>query len=744
MDRKEKVLSYIKSKEYVPLKLDELAAVLDVPASDKKKLKEILDALCAEGKIYITKKKRYMCVDSESALFAGVLHCNAKGFFGFVICDDTTEEDIFIPGDHMKDAFDGDRVLAEADGKKPSGKREGHIVKVLERGIKTVVGVIEKEKDGLFRLRPDNRRIYAKVRIRPEDMMSARVGSRAACEITEYTKNGKIYGRVTAVLGGEDSLKGCIEGIIISNGIKQAFEPETVREAEKMPPAVSASDTEGRGDLRDMTVFTIDGDDARDFDDAVSLSVLSNGNYYLGVHIADVSHYVKRGSPLDNEAFERGTSVYLADRVIPMLPEKLSNGICSLNPNEDRLTLSVFMEVNRDGAVVNHKIEKAVIRSKERMTYNNVNAILERSDKELTARYVHIVPTLKLMEELAAVLREKRDRRGAIQFEFPETGIKVDADGTPTEIVKKIRGTAEKVIEEFMLLANETVAEYAYWSELPFVYRVHEAPSIDKITAFNEFLRNFNLTLKGKIDEDNPVHPKALQRILDSVKDTPEERVVAANMLRSLMKAEYKTENMGHFGLAAKYYCHFTSPIRRYPDLTVHRILKAFIDGKEIREDVFSAASKSSEREVAAEHTERDTDELMKTAYMSAFVGEAFDGVVSSVTNFGMFVELDGIYVEGLIRVENMEGDYFEFYEGSNTLVGSRTGKTYSIGDMVKVVLARTDLMLRQIDFVLAKDADKKLLKKFDKKPKTEKSSAKKKKYGGGKKYKSTKRKKKR
>lgn len=660
-------------------------------------------------------------------LYSGRLRTNAKGFFGFVTCDDETEEDIFIAGDKLGKAFDSDMVLVKIDKVKTDGKREGHIVKVLERGNKTVVGVIDRQKDGLFRLIPDNRQLYAKARIRPKDMMNAKVGSRVACEITEYTKSGKMFGRVISVLGAKDSLKSCIEGIIISNGIKQAFDAQTREEADKTPDTVTERDIDGRTDLRDMTVFTIDGDDARDFDDAVSLSVLNNGNYYLGVHIADVTHYVKENTALDDEAFSRGTSVYLADRVIPMLPEKLSNGICSLNPKEDRLTLSVFMEVNRDGAVVGHKIEKAVIRSCERMTYKKVNAILTDNDKELTAKYMHIVPTLRLMEELAEVLRKKRDRRGAIQFEFPETEIEVDRNGNPTQIVKKIRGVSEKLIEEFMLLANETVAEYAYWAELPFVYRVHEAPSSDKITAFNGFLRNFNLSLKGKIDDDNPVHPKALQRILDAVKDTPEERVVAANMLRSLMKAEYKTENLGHFGLAAKYYCHFTSPIRRYPDLIIHRILKNFLDGRAIRADVYSAATHSSEREVAAEHSERDVDDLMKTAYMSQFVGEAFDGVVSSVTNFGIFVELDDVYVEGLIRVENMAGDYYEYDESANTLTGKCAGKTYKIGDMVRVVLAKTDLMLRQIDFVLEKDADKKLLKKFEKKPKSVKHSKKRK-----------------
>ncbi|MGN0149713.1 MAG: ribonuclease R [Clostridia bacterium] len=731
MDRKQKILLFMKSKEYVPLKFAEMAAVLDVPKADEPELLSLLNELSDEGKIYLTKKKRYVCTDSKAGTVVGKIRCNANGFFGFVICEEENEEDIFIPGEKLGDALDSDRVLIKLDNSSDkSRRREGHVIKVLEHNNKTIVGVIYKEKEGTFRMRPDNRQIYAKVRIKPEDMMSAKTGDRVACEIIEYAGNGKVWGKVISVLGEEKSLKGCIEGIILEHGIKQEFDADTLAEAENAPSLVTEADVRGREDLRDMMIFTIDGDDARDFDDAVSLSILNNGNYYLGVHIADVTNYVTDGSALDCEALERGTSVYLADRVIPMLPKKLSNGICSLNPDVDRLTLSVFMEVNTDGSVISHKLEKTVIRSKERMTYNNVNSILEDGDKELTEKYIHIVPTLKLMEELAKILRKKRDKRGAIQFDFPETEVVVDENGEPIEIVKVIRGTSQKLIEEFMLLANETIAEYAFWSELPFVYRVHEAPSTDKINEFNHFLRNFNLAIKGKIDDDNPIHPKALQVILDAVKDTPEERMVAAKMLRSLMKAEYKTENLGHFGLAAKYYCHFTSPIRRYPDLIIHRILKAFLDGQEIRSNVAVAASHSSDCEIAAEHTERDVEDLMKTAYMSKYIGEAFEGVISSVTGFGMFVELENS-VEGLIRVENMEGDYFEFDENSNTLTGKRRGMTYKVGDIVRVVLARCDILLRQIDFVLEKDAGKKLLSKF----RTEMKLPKKKNSHGKKKY---------
>ena len=607
---------------------------------------------------------------------------------------------------------------------------------MLDRHNKIIVGIIYKEKDGYFYLRPDNRHIYAKVSIAPEKIMTAQVGDRVAASVIKYTESGKVFGEVISVLGDENSLKSCVEGIIIGNDIKQEFDKETLREADKIPQSVDTSKLDGREDLRDMLIFTIDGDDARDFDDAVSLTLTDNGNYYLGVHIADVSEYVTDGSALEHEAYERGTSVYLADRVIPMLPERLSNGICSLNPKVDRLTLSVFMEITGDGNVLNHKLCKSVICSKERMTYNNVNKILEENDVQLCERYNYMIPTLKLMESLAQILRGKRTQRGAIQFDFPESHVVVNEDGEPVDIVKDIRGVSNKMIEEFMLVANETIAEYAFWAEIPFIYRNHEAPSLEKIMAFNDFITHFGFSFKGKIDRDNPIHPKALQKILDDVTGTPEERIISSTMLQSLMKAKYSEENLGHFGLAAKYYCHFTSPIRRYPDLAIHRLLKDFLDGKltgdripYLKNYVAAAGKQSSECEVNAEHAERDVDDLMKTAYMSSFVGETFEGVVANVTNFGMFVELENS-VEGLIRLENMTDDYYEFDERTNILTGRRKKRTYQSGDCVKVVLARADILLRQIDFVLERDATKKILKTFEKKheqPKCEKKKQKKK-----------------
>lgn len=721
MDRKDRILAYMRSKEYIPLKFGELMTVLDVPDEAGPELLEILTELSDDGKIYVTKKGRYISVDGEANTVAGKLRCNAKGYFGFVICDDEGSSDVFIPGDKLGYALDGDRVLVRIDEINSKTKhREGHVLKILERFNKIIVGVIYKEKDSTFRVRPDKRQFYSKIRIKPEDMMGAEIGSRVAVEITEYTDNGKVYGRVMSVLGDEYSLKSCIEGIIISNGISRDFDDAVKAEADRIPDAVD--DIADRVDLRDKLIFTIDGDDARDFDDAVSLTLLENGNYYLGVHIADVSHYVKEGSALDNEAYNRGTSVYLADRVIPMLPQRLSNGICSLNPSVDRLTLSVFMEINSSGEVVSHKLEKSVICSKERMTYNKVTTLLEGNDKELEDRYGYMMPTLNLMRDLEIILEKRRSDRGAIQFDFPETGVIVDEDGTPIEIIKEERGISNKIIEQFMLTANETIAEYAFWAELPFVYRIHEAPSSDKITVFNEFIRHFGLMIKGKFDDETPVHPKALQTILDKISGKPEERMIATEMLHSLMKAEYNASNAGHFGLAAKYYCHFTSPIRRYPDLVIHRILKDFISGtlddvKKAHYEGFvrDAAKHSSECEITAEHSEREVDDLMKTAYISSYIGAEFEGVVSSVTSFGMFVEIENA-IEGLVRLENMNDDYYEYDEVQSMLIGKRHNKLYRIGDRVKIVVAHTDLFSRQIDFVRVEDATKKVLRSFEKK----------------------------
>lgn len=723
MERKDRILAYMKSSEYIPLRFDELAMVLDVPLEDINELSNILDTLVKEGKITLTKKQRYMAVDKSMHLVSGTLRCNGKGFFGFLICDDENEPDVFIHGDDMGNALHGDKVLVRIDFEgHENQKREGYVIRVIEAVNSNIVGVISKRRDGTFYVRPDDTRIFKTVRVRKENLGGASVGDRVSIEITDISAGGDLFGRVIVVLGKSDSLKSMIEGIILVNNIKQNFDEGTLNAAKKAPIEVSEKDLKGREDYRNKLIFTIDGDDARDFDDAVSLDILENGNYLLGVHIADVTHYVKEGKDLDTEAFERGTSVYLADRVIPMLPIELSNGICSLNPNVDRLTLSVMMEINKKGHVISHDLKKAVICSKERMTYNQVTAILN-GDTKLKDEYKHLVPTLEHMSELASILTKMRDERGAISFDFPETKIHVDENGNPIDIDKAERGISNKMIEEFMLCANETIAEYAFWSDIPFVYRIHEAPSVEKLTAFNRFIRPFNMQIKGRIDNDEPIHPKALQAVLDAVKDTPEENMVALEMLHSLMKAAYSNENAGHFGLAAKYYCHFTSPIRRYPDLMIHRILKTFIDGK-LTGDIYNhfvskvceVSAHSSECELNAEYTERDVDDLMKTAYMSNYIGQIFNATVANVTNFGMFVELPNT-VEGLVRIENMNEDYFIYNEDSSVLQGERTGIVYKTGDPITVVLVNTDIRTRKIDFVLEKDMHPGILKKFEKKP---------------------------
>ena len=719
MERKEKVYEYICSKEYIPLTIDELSVMLSVPEEDKEELEEVLDQLCFEGKIFQTKKNKYMSIKSSNSLVSGRISCVTKGFFAFLRPDDKEEEEVFIHGDKLGTALNSDRVLVTLlDTEHKGERREGVVTKILERGNDCIIGVITREKKGYYVLSCDNPKIYKNLLISRENLNGAQIGDRVSAQIIKYSENGNIYGEVIVILGDSESIEGYIEGIILDHKIKQEFDDETLREAAKVEEEISKTELMGRTDYRKLLTFTIDGDNAKDFDDAVSLYIKYNGNYELGVHIADVTHYVRENTALNAEAFERGTSVYLSDRVIPMLPEKLSNGIWSLNPNVDRLTLSVTMEIDANGMVVSHRIENAVINSKYRMTYNKVTAILE-GDVALRSEYAEIVPTIEKMAELAQILHDKRDKRGAIQFDFPETGVICNEWGRPIDIVKLERGVSNKIIEEFMLVANETVAEYAFWSELPFVYRVHEALSEEKINNFNSFIKPFGKFIKGKFDEDNPVHPKELQKILEDFEGTAEERMVSMTMLRSLMKAEYKTQNLGHFGLAAKYYCHFTSPIRRYPDLAIHRILKSFISG-EMNENIQTkfakfageAAQHSSDTEIEAEYAERDVDELMKAVYMKSHLGESFMGIITHITNFGMFVELENS-VEGLVRLENMTDDYYNYSDEDFALVGERTNVIYRIGDEVYVTVMRADMLTRQIDFVLAENVSRKMVTKF-------------------------------
>lgn len=717
MDRKEKLINYMSSSTYVPLKLDELEIVLDVPKDDRGELEELLSELINEGRIFKTKKGRYCAVSGKTLTASGKLMCSARGGFGFVRPDEEGAQDIFVAAENLGGAYDGDRVLVRIDKKDNSyGHSEGHVTAVIERGNETLVGVISGIKNKTYRLVPDRRSFFSQVRISPAKLGGAAVGDRVIVRIDEYNKKGKPVGEVITVLGRADSAESCLNGIISENGIRARFPKPVTDEAEKVPESVSKSAIRGREDLRSMKIFTIDGDDSKDFDDAVSLETLDNGNCLLGVHIADVSHYVKEGSELDKEALKRATSVYMPHKVIPMLPKKLSNGICSLNPGTDRLTFTVFMEIDKDGKIVSHRLVKSVIHSCERLTYNNVNKLLD-GDTRLRERYSEIVPVLEAMDRLSDKLASLRSERGAIDFDFPETKVICGEDAQPREIAVADRGRSQRMIESFMLAANETVAEDAYWAELPFVYRVHEPPSADKLTAFNEFIKNFGYSLRGKLDPDT-IHPKDLQRIAEQAKGTPEELMISTVMLRSLMKAGYRDTNSGHFGLAARYYCHFTSPIRRYPDLMIHRILSEYIDGgiddsehNRLVPIVREAAEQSSEREIAAEKAERDAEDLLKTVYMQAYLGESFDAVISSVTSFGIFAMMNNS-CEGLIRCETMTADYFEFDESRRILTGKRTGKVYKIGDRIRVTVAGCSVLLRQIDLVLEEDANPSLLRR--------------------------------
>ncbi len=715
MDRKEKILNFIKSDEYIPMTEDELMMVLVVPKEDSEEFKKILSSLLSEGRILKSKKGRYSYNSSKKTI-EGIISCNSRGFFAFLVPDDESESDVYIHGDALLNAMHGDRVLVSVDKIDTVSQRpEGHITKILERKTHTISGVLKKSSSKGIILRPDSPKIYYNFSI-PEDMlMGATSGDRVLIEITKYPPEA--CGVVTNILGDGNSLKSLENATLFSENISLEFSEDVINEANQIPDKISPEAIKGRLDLRDTLTFTIDGDDARDFDDAVSLTILENGNYRLGVHIADVTHYVKKGSPLDTEAYKRGTSIYLPDRVIPMLPEKLSNGICSLNPNEDRLTLSVFMEISKKGVVLSNEIYESVICSKERMTYTNVEKLLNKEDEELLKRYDTLLPTLENMKELAKILRGKRMDEGSIDFDFPEAKIVVDKEGNPIEIYPEERLMSHKIIEEFMLSANRTVAEYAFWAELPFVFRSHLPPSTESMRDYQKFLASFGLGLKESFSDAEPIHPKTIQDILNKVSGTDEEHIIATYTLRSLMKADYKSDNTGHFGLAANYYCHFTSPIRRYPDLAIHRILKAFIKGESIDEFyplVSTIAKHSSDTEKTAVLLERDISDLMMAYYMSQYVGYVFEAKISSITDFGIFAELENT-VEGLIRLENIRDDFYIYDAERKTLTGKHTNKVYSIGDSIDIAVARCDLMSRQIDFLIAEDLTMSDIDRFQK-----------------------------
>ena len=647
------------------------------------------------GDIICDKKNRVL-LSSCMGLVKGKINGNSKGF-AFCILEDETKEDIFIANHNLNGAMHEDTVLVLPKVNEKDGRIEGIVQKILSHGLKTVVGTIKVFQKFSF-VEPDNKKIFKDVFIKKGDEHKAKTGDKVFVRITSF--DGKnLSGSVAEVLGKDDgNVTTDVLSIIRSYELIEEFSKPLLDYCKTIPQSVDASKYPDRLDLRNEIIFTIDGDDTKDFDDAVSLK-MDGENYILGVHIADVGEYVKRDSLLDEEAFERGTSSYFPNCVLPMLPKELSNGICSLNPHEDRLTLSCICKISPEGKILEHLIHESIICSKERMTYKNVTKIIN-GDKELCERYKEIVPTLNLMAELNSILEEVRHKRGEINFDIPEAQIELDSKTLEVvSLQKKPRTVSERLIESFMLVANEVVAEHFQKLGVPFVYRVHETPDPDKISAFNEFSAVLGYKLRAKGEE---LKPMDIQQFMEAINDEEKRKIINGVLLRSMQKAKYSSVCMGHFGLAAKYYCHFTSPIRRYPDLTIHRIIKDYlhhkINEKELKQFVVKSSSKSSERELLTQKAERDVDDYFKCRYMKNRVGEVFDATISSVTNFGFFVELDNT-VEGLVSIASLKGYNFAFNEKSLTL--SNGIKTFRIGDKVKVILQNVNMQERNIDFVL-------------------------------------------
>lgn len=700
---KQKLLGLISEAAYNPLKKEELAMIFDIHHTEMPMFYNFLDELVESGYLILTKKGKYTS-PNQMGLFVGKLVSHKKGF-GFVESDEEYTQDLFIPADSLNGAMHNDRVIAEITTPATDEKRaEGRIIKVVERAITDVVGTFQESKNFGFVL-PDNKKFNKDIFIPKKFFNGARGNDKVVCRITQWpTEDRKPEGKIIEILGQKGDRYVEIASVIREHGLPEEFPKKVLDEAEKVAIEIPQEEIDRRLDIRDMNIFTIDGEDAKDLDDAVSIEVLDNGNYKLGVHIADVTHYVKEKSKLDKEALKRATSVYLVDKVIPMLPKTLSNGVCSLNPFEDKLTLSVFMEINHKGEVVKHDIKESIINSKARMTYTEVSDILEKDDEKLKKTFAKVADDFFTAEKLARILMKRREKRGAIDFDFPEAKIILNNDGDVVDIVQYERRISNRIIEEFMLITNETVAEHFFWLNMPFVYRVHETPAHEKIETLNKFISTFGYVIKGDLES---VHPKALQGIIEQIHGKTEEKAISTIMLRSLKQARYSPECVGHFGLAAQYYSHFTSPIRRYPDLQIHRIIKEFLNGKisqkrqdQLAQIVDYASTQSSEREREAELAERDVKDIYKARYMEDRVGEEFVGIVSSVTSFGMFIELDNT-VEGLVRLADMGDDYYIFDENTFTILGERTKKMYRIGDVVKIKVEKVNVDFKEIDFKL-------------------------------------------
>ena len=702
MNFKDKILAFMKDEAYKPLTFKELLQVFEIEGKMKKALLVALNELEDEGKIIFTRSERYG-VPEKMNLVKGTLEGHQKGY-AFLIPDDINLKDLFISPVDMNGAMHGDRVIVRPmkvleDVKSPEGK----VIRIIERANQYVIGTFQKSRHFGFVV-PDDKRISFDIFVPKEEFNNAQENNKVSVKITEWPDQRKNpEGTIVEVIGNIEDTKTHIDAVLLSKKVRQVFPEDVIKEAKKVSEeGIHEQELKRRKDLRGLNIITIDGSDAKDLDDAVYAEKLNDSEYMLGVHIADVTHYVKEDRKLDKEALKRATSIYITDRVIPMLPKELSNGVCSLNPGEDKLTLSVEMIINGDGKVTDYKIFESIMNNRYRMTYDDVTEIIENNGEKLSVKYKDIVPMLKVMEELSLILRRKRDIRGAIDFEFPERKIITDENGKAIDVTKYERRTSHKIIEEFMLVCNETVAEHYYWLNMPFVYRVHEDPDEEKMYEFSKFIHNFGYTLKG-----NDVHPKELQQLLNKIKDTKEESLINTMMLRSLKKAIYSPDASTHFGLAAKYYCHFTSPIRRYPDLQIHRIIKGQINGRyseealqKLFERTAMVAEQSSKMERVADEVERDTDKIKIAEFMSDKIDEEYEGVISGVTNFGIFVELENT-VEGLVHISNMVDDYYIYDDEKKELFGQGSHKVFKIGDSVKIRVDKVNIAKAEIDFAL-------------------------------------------
>lgn len=703
--KKEMILKFLSSKEYKPLSIKEMGAVLQVPAKDKKEFRQVLDELMDAGKIHLDLKGKVKLLSEN--MMTGRFMATQKGF-GFVRVEGE-KEDIFIPAHFTKGAIDGDTVQIMLDSRSRGKRREAEVVSILERGSSIIVGTYSSSKSFGFVV-ADNHKFTKDIYIAKADTMGAITGHKVVVEITDFgSESRNPEGRVIEIIGHINDPGVDILSVVKAYGLPEEYPDGVMDQVRDIEEEVAESEKIGRADYRNLQTVTIDGEDAKDLDDAITLT--KEGNiYHLGVHIADVSQYVTEYSPLDKEALKRGTSVYLVDRVIPMLPHKLSNGICSLNQGVDRLALSCMMDINEKGEVVEHRIEESVINVDRRMSYTSVHKIVEEEDEAERKEYKELIPMFELMYELAGILRERRFKRGSIDFDFAESKIILDSKGRPLDVKIYERNNAHRIIEEFMLAANQTVAEEYFWLELPFVYRTHEVPDVEKIATLNAFVSNFGYTVR--VGADDEIHPKEIQKLIKNVDGTPEEALISRLALRSMKQAKYTVSCEGHFGLAMKYYCHFTSPIRRYPDLQIHRIIKENIHGKladkrvehynQILPEVTAEASRLERR---AEDAEREVEKMKKAEYMEQFVGETFEGIISGVTTWGMYVELPNT-IEGMVRVADIPGDYYYFEEESYQMVGERTHKVYKLGQSVRVTVDAVDKILRTIDFVLAEEEE--------------------------------------